>query len=133
MVRAVVLVAVVLGIGAVALNWHTMIRPVGPIDERGLLIEIVAVPPVVGALRIGLVLLSSYVAASVLGLAIEGRLLVKAGPGGAEAEPAGALAELERMNRELEDSVMELDDSLEEAWGAIRQLQEDWGANEHED
>jgi hypothetical protein len=106
-------------------------RPARPADE-GVLSEIIGVPPVVGALRIGLVLLASYVAGSVLGLAIEGRLLVKAGPGGAEAEPAGALAELELGNRELEDRVIQLEDSLEEVWDAIGQLEEGMGTEEDE-
>lgn len=124
-VHAVVILALVLGIGAVLLNWDTVTRPIASAGNPGVLTEIIGVPPVAGALRIGLVLLSSYVAGSVLGLAIEGRLLVKAGPGGAEADPAGALAELEFMNRELEVGVMQLEESLEEAWEAIRQLQEE--------
>ena len=113
-----------IGLAVVVLNWSDLNHPLSG-TWPGTLTELIADPPVVGTLRIGLVFLFSYIVGSVLGLALEGRVLVKAGPTGAEVESAGATDALELSNREFEDRLLDLEESLDQAWDAINRLELD--------
>jgi len=124
-VRVVLAASITAGLAAILLNWGSLTAPLSEADAPGAVERIFGVPPVIGAVRIGTVMIMSYLAGSVGGLAIEGRLLVRAGPGGAEAEPAGALAGLGLSNLELKEALLELRESIEEVWEFIDHSQHD--------
>lgn len=122
--RLAVATSLLVGLAAVILNWEPLARPLHIDPDAGALEQIFGVRPVTTAIRIGTVMLVSYVAGSVLALGLEGRLLIKAGPAGAEAEPAGALSQVERNSRDLAERIVELEGSLREAWGMIDEIEE---------
>jgi hypothetical protein len=112
------------GLAFVAGSWEdiVVVFPASPSD--GSLERIVAVPVVIAALRITLVVLSVYLTASAVGLLLEGRWLVRAGPSGAEVEPADMLDRLQDGSLLNEDRLTDLEESVDEVWDVIGQLED---------
>jgi hypothetical protein len=112
----------------VAASWEEIAGVSSPSPSAGSLERVVAVPVVVAALRIALVVLSVYLTASAVGLLLEGRWLVRAGPSGAEAEPADMLDFFQDGSLVNDDRLTDLEASVDEVWDVIGQLEDrvDW-------
>jgi hypothetical protein len=86
--------------------------------------RVVAVPVVIAALRITLVVLSVYLTASAVGLLLEGRWLVRAGPSGAEVEPAEMLDHLQDGSLLSADRLTYVEESVDQIWDVINELED---------
>jgi hypothetical protein len=118
-------IALLLGaLSLVAGSWEdiTAVSPVSP--SAGSIERVVAVPVVVASLRIALVVLSVYLTASAVGLVLEGRWLVKAGPSGAEVEPAELLDYFQDGSLVNEDRLTEVEESVDDIWDWISRLED---------
>jgi hypothetical protein len=107
----------------VAASWEDIAGVSPPSPTAGSLERVLAVPVVIAALRITLVVLSVYLTASAVGLLLEGRWLVRAGPSGAEVEPAEMLGPLQDGSLLNDDRLTDLEESLDEVWDVIGQLE----------
>src|SRR5918992_5812095 len=108
----------------VAGSWEDIAGVSPPSPSASSLERVVAVPVVIAALRITLVVLSVYLTASAVGLLLEGRWLVRAGPSGAEVEPAEMLAPLQDGSLTNDDRLTDLEESVDEVWDVIGQLED---------
>lgn len=122
--RAAVAVALLIGLAAVVLNWAALTRPLPPGSDTGVFEQIFGVTPVLAAIRIGTVILISYIAGSLVALGLEGRLLVKAGPAGAEVDPDPALRGLKSAHDQFGERVGDLEAAVRNAWDSIDRLYE---------
>ncbi len=104
--------------------WKDIAGVSPPSPSAGSLERVVAVPVVVASLRITLVVLSVYLTASAVGLLLEGRWLVKAGPSGAEAEPAEMLDYFQDGSLVNEDRLTEVEESVDDIWDWISRLED---------
>jgi hypothetical protein len=112
----------------VAGSWEDIAGVVPPSPTAGSLERVLAVPVVLAGLRITLVALSVYLTTCAIGLLLEGRWLVRAGPSGAEVEPAEMLAPLQDGSLTNDDRLTDLEASVDEVWDLIGQLEDrvDW-------
>jgi hypothetical protein len=112
----------------VAGSWEDIAGVSPPAPSASSLERVVAVPVVIASLRITLVVLSVYLTACSIGLLLEGRWLVRAGPSGAEVEPAEMLAPLQDGSLTNEDRLTGLEESVDEVWDVVGQLEDrlDW-------
>jgi hypothetical protein len=86
--RGAAMATVVLGL-VLGIAYRESLSAVPPVAESsGALEAVLLAKPVLIAVRVGVMGLAIYAAASIVGLVIEGRWLVKAGISGAEAEPS---------------------------------------------
>jgi hypothetical protein len=108
----------------VAGSWEDIVRVSVPPPSAGSLERVVAVPIVIASLRIALVVLSVYLTASAVGLLLEGRWLVRAGPSGAEAEPAEMLDFFQDGSLVNEDRLTYMEESVDEIWDWISRLED---------
>jgi len=108
----------------VAGSWEDIAGVSPPSPSAGSLERVLAVPVVVASLRITLVVLSVYLTSSAVGLLLEGRWLVRAGPSGAEVEPSEMLAPLQDESLTNEDRLTDLEGSMDEVWDVISQLED---------
>ena len=86
--RLAALAAVGAGVALGVANWRSLVSVPPSGSAPGALEAVLLVRPVLVAVRVGVMSLALYLAASIVGLVIEGRWLVKAGISGAEAEPS---------------------------------------------
>jgi hypothetical protein len=107
----------------VAGSWEVIAGVSPPSPSAGSLERVLAVPVVIAALRITLVVLSVYLTTCAIGLLLEGRWLVRAGPSGAEVEPAEMLGPLQDGSLLNDDRLTDLEESLDEVWDVIGQLE----------
>ena len=107
----------------VAGSWEVIAGVSPPSASAGSLERVVAVPVVIAALRITLVVLSVYLTTCAIGLLLEGRWLVRAGPSGAEVEPAEMLGPLQDGSLLNDDRLTDLEESLDEVWDVIGQIE----------
>jgi hypothetical protein len=107
----------------VAGSWEVIAGVSPPSPSAGSLERVLAVPVVSAALRITLVVLSVYLTTCAIGLLLEGRWLVRAGPSGAEVEPAEMLGPLQDGSLLNDDRLTDLEESLDEVWDVIGQLE----------
>jgi hypothetical protein len=107
----------------VAGSWEVIAGVSPPSPSAGSLERVLAVPVVIAALRTTLVVLSVYLTTCAIGLLLEGRWLVRAGPSGAEVEPAEMLGPLQDGSLLNEDRLTDLEESLDEVWDVIGQLE----------
>jgi hypothetical protein len=107
----------------VAASWEDIAGASPPSPTAGSLERVLAVPVVIAALRITLVVLSVYLTTCAVGLLLEGRWLVRAGPSGAEVEPAEMLGPLQDGSLLNDDRLTDLEESLDEVWDVIGQLE----------
>jgi hypothetical protein len=105
-------------------SWEDIAGASPPSPSASSLERVVAVPVVIAALRITLVVLSVYLSASAVGLLLEGRWLVRAGPSGAEVEPAEMLGSLQDGSLINEDRLTDLEQSVDEVWDVIGRLED---------
>jgi hypothetical protein len=105
-------------------SWEDIAGVSPPSPSASSLERVVAVPVVIAALRITLVVLSVYLSASAVGLLLEGRWLVRAGPSGAEVEPAEMLGSLQDGSLINEDRLTDLEQSVDEVWDVIGRLED---------
>ena len=108
----------------VAGSWEDIVGVSAPPPSAGSLERVVAVPVVIASLRIALVVLSVYLTASAVGLLLEGRWLVRAGPSGAEAEPAEMLDYFQDGSLVNEDRLTYMEESVDEIWDWISRLED---------
>jgi hypothetical protein len=107
----------------VAGSWEDIAGVAPPSPTAGSLERVLAVPVVIAGLRITLVVLSVYLTTCAIGLLLEGRWLVRAGPSGAEVEPAEMLGPLQDGSLLNDDRLTDLEESLDEVWDVIGQLE----------
>ena len=109
-------------------SWEDIVGVSPPPPSAGSLERVVAVPVVIAALRITLIVFSVYLTTCAIGLLLEGRWLVRAGPSGAEVEPAEMLAPLQDGSLTNDDRLTDLEASVDEVWDLIGQLEDrvDW-------
>ena len=122
--RAAALATVIAGSALGITNWSRLGALPPDVDAPGVLEAILLVTPVVVVVRVGIMGLGLYIVASIVGLVIEGRWLVKAGISGAEAEPSESAY---LMLASQEDSELRLDQvetSIDEIWDAIDAMEE---------
>jgi hypothetical protein len=105
-------------------SWEDIAGASPPSPSAGSLERVVAVPVVIASLRITLVVLSVYLTASAVGLLLEGRWLVRAGPSGAEVEPAEVLGPLQDGSLLNDDRLTDIEESVDEVWDVIGQLED---------
>ncbi|MGH2817147.1 MAG: hypothetical protein ACRDJS_01655 [Actinomycetota bacterium] len=108
----------------VAGSWEEIVGVSPPSPSAGSVERVVAVPVVIAALRVALVILSVYLTASAVGLLLEGRWLVRAGPSGAEAEPAEMLDYFQDGSLLNEDRLTDMEESVDEIWDVISRLED---------
>lgn len=94
--------------------------------------QIFGARPVAIALRIAVAALSSYLFASIVGLSLEGRWVVKAGPGGAEVEPSRPLDLVRDGDEDAEERFSQLEEALQELWDALEALRDEVGLEQEE-
>jgi hypothetical protein len=113
-------------------SWEDIVGISPPSPSAGNLERVVAVPIVIAGLRITLVVLSVYLTTCAIGLLLEGRWLVRAGPSGAEVEPAEMLDYLQDGSLVNEDRLTEVEESVDDIWDWISRLEDhlDEGGNE---
>jgi hypothetical protein len=109
-------------------SWEEIAGVSPPSPSASSLERVVAVPVVIAALRIAVVVLSVYLTTCAIGLLLEGRWLVRAGPSGAVVEPAEMLAPLQDGSLTNDDRLTDLEASVDEVWDLIGQLEDrvDW-------
>ena len=107
----------------VAGSWEVIAGVSPPSPSAGSLERVLAVPVVIASLRITLIVLSVYLTTCAIGLLLEGRWLVRAGPSGAEVEPAEMLGPLQDGSLLNDDRLTDLEESLDEVWDVIGQLE----------
>jgi hypothetical protein len=119
-------------LGYVAGSWEDIAGVSPPSPSAGNLERVVAVPIVIAGLRITLVVLSVYLTTCAIGLLLEGRWLVRAGPSGAEVEPAEMLDYFQDGSLVNEDRLTEVEESVDDIWDWISRLEDhlDEGGNE---
>jgi hypothetical protein len=103
----------------VAGSWEDIAGVAPPSPTAGSLERVVAVPVVIAGLRITLVVLSVYLTTCAIGLLLEGRWLVRAGPSGAEVEPAEMLDYFQDGSLMNEDRLTYMEESVDEIWDWI--------------
>lgn len=108
----------------VAGSWEDIVGVSAPPPSAGSLERVVAVPVVIASLRIALVVLSVYLTASAVGLLLEGRWLVRAGPSGAEAEPAEMLDRLQDGSLLSAVRLTYVEESVDQIWDVINELED---------
>jgi hypothetical protein len=108
----------------VAGSWEDIVGVSSPSPSAGSLERVLAVPVVIASLRITLVILSVYLTASAVGLLLEGRWLVRAGPSGAEVEPAEMLDFFQDGSLVNEDRLTYMEESVDEIWDWISRLED---------
>jgi hypothetical protein len=108
----------------IARSWRDIISVPTLSSSAGTLERLLAVPVVMAALRIAFVILSAYLTASAIGLLVEGRWLVRAGPSGAEVEPAEMLDRLQDGSLLNEDRLTDMEESVDEIWDVISRLED---------
>ena len=113
-------------------SWEDIAGVSPPTPSASSLERVVAVPVVIAALRITLVVLSVYLTASAVGLLLEGRWLVRAGPSGAEVEPAEVLGPLQDGGLLNDDRLTDMEESVDEIWDWIRRLEYQLDEEENE-
>ena len=113
-------------------SWEDIAAVSPPAPSASSLERVVAVPVVIAALRITLVVLSVYLTASAVGLLLEGRWLVRAGPSGAEVEPAEVLGPLQDGGLLNDDRLTDMEESVDEIWDWIRRLEYQLDEEENE-
>jgi hypothetical protein len=104
-------------------SWEDIAGVAPPSPTAGSLERVLAVPVVIAGFRITLVVLSVYLTTCAIGLLLEGRWLVRAGPSGAEVEPAEMLGPLQDGSLLNDDRLTDLEESLDEVWDVIGQLE----------
>jgi hypothetical protein len=126
--RLIGLSLLIASLAYVVWSWKDIAGVSPPSPSAGSVERVLAVPVVVASFRITLVVLSVYLTASAVGLLLEGRWLVRAGPSGAEVEPAEMLAPLQDGSLTSEDRLTDLEASVDEMWDVIGQLEDrlDW-------
>jgi hypothetical protein len=117
---ATVIAGSVLGIA----NWGGIAALSPDMDAPGVLEAILLVKPVLAAVRVGVMGLALYIVASIVGLVIEGRWLVKAGISGAEADSARTESLVVGSQEEVEDWLATTESSIAELWDAIDTIEE---------
>jgi hypothetical protein len=119
----------VAGLVFMALGWNEIAEPPSLRREATAVEHVIAARPVAISLRVALISLATYVLASVVALALEGRWLVKAGPAGAEVEPSPALESLKEANAELNERMAIVEETLEKVWESVETVQDDLDEN----
>jgi len=102
-----------------AFGWDEIVDVPRPESDANAIEQLVAARPVAISLRVGLIILTTYVLVSVAALVVEGRWLVKAGPTGAEVEPSHMLEWISRANSELDERLAIVEETLDDLWDEV--------------